>query len=89
MRPAVSYIPCAEYSKEKTGGIITFAQFEEGDLLSETHEIRKAMTKAVTNPITIQLFHNYLEKKNRMLWILSISQIMILCLQRCYKIFVT
>ena len=38
MRPAVSYIPCAEYSKEKTGGIIMFAQFEEGDLLSETRE---------------------------------------------------
>ena len=28
MRPAVSYIPCAAYSKEKTSDIITFAQFE-------------------------------------------------------------
>ena len=36
MRPAVSYIPCATSSKRKTGDIITFAQFEEGDLLFET-----------------------------------------------------
>ena len=34
----VSYILCSTYSKEKTGNIITFANFEEGDLLSETRE---------------------------------------------------
>ena len=33
---AVSYIPCDTSSREQTGNIITFAQFEEGDLLSET-----------------------------------------------------
>ena len=37
MRLAVSYIPYAKYSKEKTVDIITFAQFEEGGLLSENH----------------------------------------------------
>ena len=36
MRPVVLYIPCATSSKEKTGDIIMFVQFEEGDLLSET-----------------------------------------------------
>ena len=36
MRPEVSYIPYAASSKEQTGDIITFAHFEEGDLLSET-----------------------------------------------------
>ena len=36
MRPAVSCIPCATYSKEQTGDIITLAQFKEWDLLSET-----------------------------------------------------
>ena len=36
MRPAVSYQPYATSSKEKNGNIITFAQFEEADLLSET-----------------------------------------------------
>ena len=33
MRPSVLYIPYATYSHEKTGGIITFALFEEGGLL--------------------------------------------------------
>ena len=36
MQPDVSYIPYATSSKEQTGGIITFAHFEEGGLLSET-----------------------------------------------------
>ena len=36
MRPAVTYTPYATSSKEQTGDVITFAQFEEGNLLSET-----------------------------------------------------
>ena len=36
MRPAVTYIPYATSSKKKIGNVITFAQFEEGNLLSET-----------------------------------------------------
>ena len=36
--PAVSYISYATYSRVKTGNIITFAQFESGDLLSETRD---------------------------------------------------
>ena len=36
MRPAVTYTPYATPSKEQTGNVITFTQFEEGDLLSET-----------------------------------------------------
>ena len=36
MRPAVSYIPYDSSPREQTGNIITSAQFEEGDLLSET-----------------------------------------------------
>ena len=36
VRPSVIYTPCATSSREKTGYIITFAQFEEGNLLSET-----------------------------------------------------
>ena len=38
MRLGVSYIPCATYLRKKIGNIITFAQFEYGDLLSETHD---------------------------------------------------
>ena len=36
MKPAVPYVPYATSSKEKTGDIITFAQFEEGCLQSES-----------------------------------------------------
>ena len=36
MRPTVTYTPYATSSKEQTGNVITFAQFEEGGLLSET-----------------------------------------------------
>ena len=36
MRWSVTYTTCATYSREKTGNIITFAQFEEGNILSET-----------------------------------------------------
>ena len=36
MRPAVTYTPYATSLIEQTGDVITFAHFEEGDLLSET-----------------------------------------------------
>ena len=36
MRPAVTYTPYATSSKEQTGDVITFAQFEEGNILTET-----------------------------------------------------
>ena len=36
MRPAVTYTSYTTSSKEQTGDVITFAQFEEGGLLSET-----------------------------------------------------
>ena len=35
MRPAFTYTPCARSWREKTGNIITFAQFEEGNILSK------------------------------------------------------
>ena len=35
MRPAVTYTPYATSSKEQTGDVITFAQFQEGNLLTE------------------------------------------------------
>ena len=38
MRPSVTYTTCATSSREKTGDIITFIQFEEGGLLSETRK---------------------------------------------------
>ena len=37
MRPAVTYTPCATYLRGETGDIITFAQFEEGGILTKTY----------------------------------------------------
>ena len=36
MRPAVTYTPYATSSREQTGDVITFTQFEEGNILTET-----------------------------------------------------
>ena len=36
IRPAVTYTPYATSSKEQTGDVITFAQFEQGNILTET-----------------------------------------------------
>ena len=36
MRPAVTYTPYATSSKEQTGDVITFTQFEEGNILTDT-----------------------------------------------------
>ena len=36
MRPSVTYTPYATSSKEQTDDVITFAQFEEGNIWTET-----------------------------------------------------
>ena len=36
MRLSVTYTPCATSPREQTGDIITFTQFEEGDLIFDT-----------------------------------------------------
>ena len=36
MRPTVTYTSYATSSKEQTGDVITFTQFEEGNILTET-----------------------------------------------------
>ena len=38
MNPSMSYILCDKSSKEQTENIVTFAQFEEGNILSETRK---------------------------------------------------
>ena len=45
VRPSVTYTPCYTSSKEQTGNITTFAQFEEGGLLSETRNDAKSCDK--------------------------------------------
>ena len=46
MRPAVTYTPCATSSKEQTGDVITFAQFEEGNILTETRNNAESADKS-------------------------------------------
>ena len=36
MRPAVTYTPCATSPREQTDDMITFEQFEEGNILTKT-----------------------------------------------------
>ena len=38
MCPEVTYKPCATSSKEKNGNIITFTQFEEGNISTKNSE---------------------------------------------------
>ena len=51
MRPAVTYTLYATSSKEQTSDGITFAQFEEGILISEIVTIQKAMTNPAANQL--------------------------------------
>ena len=53
MRPAVTYTPYATSSKEQTGDLITFAQFEEGNLLSETRNDTESGDKSDSESIMI------------------------------------
>ena len=51
MTPAVTYTPDAISSKEQTGDIITFTQFEEGSLLSESRGNAESCDKFDDNSI--------------------------------------
>ena len=66
MHPGVSHTPYDKSSKEKTGDIIIFAQFEEGNI-----NYLKVMTmqKVATNTMTIKLLHHKLANNKGMQWI--------------------
>ena len=53
MLPAVTYTPYATSSKEKTGDVITFTQFEEGGLLSETRNDTDSGDESDSESITM------------------------------------
>ena len=53
MRPAVTYTPYATSFKEQNGDVITFAHFEEGDLLSETRNDTESGDKSDSESIMI------------------------------------
>ena len=51
MRPDVTYRPCATSSREQTVDIITFAQFEEGNILTKTRNDAESGDKFDENSI--------------------------------------
>ena len=55
MHPDVINTPYATSSKEQTGNIITFAQFEEGKLLSETRDDVESDDESDDNVIILPL----------------------------------
>ena len=53
MRPEVTYTPCAASPREKTGDIITFAHFEEGNILTKTRKDAERGDESDNEPIMI------------------------------------
>ena len=51
MRPSATYITCATSSRKKTDDIITFVEFEEGNLLSETRKDAESGDESDDNSI--------------------------------------
>ena len=68
MRPTVTYTPYASSSKEQTGDLITFAQFEEGGLLAETRNNTESGDESDSESIMMseQDMENLDEKKSVM-----------------------
>ena len=60
MRPAVTYTPYATSSKEKTGDVITFAQFEEGNLLNETRNNTESDDRSDTGIRNVRRLNQFL-----------------------------
>ena len=78
MRPAVSYTPYATSPKGKTGDIITFAQFEEGGLWSETRDDDESGDKSNDDSIVPPLS----SEEKFILWIQEMNLKINLCLRR-------
>ena len=66
MRPTVTNTPYTTSSKEQTGDVITFAQFEEGNLLTETRNDTESGDESDSESIMMrkQDMENLDEKEN-------------------------
>ena len=64
MHPSVTYTLCATSPKEQTGDIITFTQFEEGDLLTKTRNDAESGDKSDEDSIMPPLLRE--EEKDAM-----------------------
>ena len=59
MCPTVTYTPYATSYKEQTGDVITFAQFEEGNILNETRNDAESGDKSDNE--SIMMSEKYME----------------------------
>ena len=82
MCPAVTYKPYATSSKEQTGYVITFAQFEEGNILTQTSN--NAESGDDSDSESIMMIEQDMENISS-----GDDQIMISYLRICQKTFVT
>ena len=62
MRPTVTYTPYATSSKEQTGNLITFTQFEEGNWITETRNDTESGDKSDSESILMS--KKYMENLN-------------------------
>ena len=62
MRPSVTYTPYATSSKDLTGDIINFTQFEEGNILTETRNDAESGDESDNESITMS--EQYMEEIN-------------------------
>ena len=68
MHPTVTYTPYATSSKEQTGNVIMFTQFEEGNLLTETRKDEESGDESDSESIMMskQDMENIDERKSLM-----------------------
>ena len=66
MRLSVTYTPYATSSKEQTGDVITFAKFEEGNILTETRNDAESSDESDSKSLMMseQDMENINEKEN-------------------------
>ena len=68
MRPTVTYTPYATSSKGQTGDVITFAQFEEGNLITETSNDTESDEESDSESIMMskKIWNISMKKKSKM-----------------------
>ena len=62
MRPEVTYTPYATSSKEQTGNVITYAKFEEGNLLAETCHNTESSDESDSESIMVHVLYRKLQR---------------------------
>ena len=67
MRPAVTYTPYTTSSREQTDNIITFAQFEEGNILPETRNDTESGEESDSKSIMMSKQDMEISMKNKSL----------------------